>query len=439
MTKRKPIKTDLQCQHASTSKAQEDVPVHGSPGLALRLSDVGRKVWTLRYRRQADGKLRRLTLGQYPDLSLADAKERARLARNDVSTGADPAGAKQERRSADTVAGLAEQWLAAKERQGRRASYVKNNRWRIARIPETLAEMKAMDVKRVHLTSALDEVAKRGEAETNATQRLLSSIFRWAVSEGLIDTAPTIGLKFRFDDKPRTRFFTADETRAFWRGLGTITGADPASIVAIRLCLLTGQRPSEIVSLRRADLVLDGLQPQITIRAEHAKNAIEHVVPIGKRSITLLREVLSIAEVAEAARSKRMGEPIAHSQWLFPSPKDHRKPIEAHALTRIIDRARDKKTGLLFGINDAQLYDCKKTVATTLGDLGFADEQVSRLLNHISVAKGTVTGRHYNHSTHLAEKRRMVEAWTRHLEALIDPANAEHAPSGADTVVALRS
>ena len=141
------ITADKQCEHATTGgKRRVDIPVQGTPGLALRVTADGVKSWSLRYRRQSDHRLRRQTLGSYPDVKLADARERARKARNEVSDGNDPAGAKQARRAADTFQGLAEQWCAYKRRQGRADAYIRRNEERLRAMPDSFKAMKAQDV-----------------------------------------------------------------------------------------------------------------------------------------------------------------------------------------------------------------------------------------------------------------------------------------------------
>ncbi len=401
------ISTDKHCEHARIEPGsageyvQRDIPVDGSPGLALRVSSDGRKVWTFRFRRQSDGKQRRLALGPYPGVALKEARERARKAINGVSDGIDPAADKQARRAADTVAAVAGQWLAFKTRQGRRASYMKDCRQRITRIPDGLAEMKLQDVRRVDITAALGKVIERGESETNAMHRLLSSIFKWSVSEGFIDFDPSAGIKKRFSEKVRTRRFDTEEIRKFWTGVGSAKADEPTRI-AMKLCLVTGQRPNEIVSLRRGDIELDGLHPMLTVSGEAAKNHDAHTLPLPGMAIVLLRRAVELA---------------GGSEWVFPSPKGD-GPIKANALSKVIGRARDKAV-MLFGMPDAQLYDCKTTVASWLGDADFTNEQIGILLNHRTAKTKSVTGKAYNHSSYLPTKRRMIDMWTRHLEAVL--------------------
>ncbi|MBU22432.1 MAG: hypothetical protein CL476_04940 [Acidobacteria bacterium] len=80
------------------------------PGLALRVSMAGGKSWVLLYRHHR--RLRRWTIGRYPTLSLADARERAREGLRDAQHGQDPAEAKQNAYDADTFQELADRYIA---------------------------------------------------------------------------------------------------------------------------------------------------------------------------------------------------------------------------------------------------------------------------------------------------------------------------------------
>ncbi len=368
------------------------------------------------YRRHSDGKRQRLTLGRYPALKLKDARERARGVINAAHEGADPAGAKKERRAADTFHGLAEQWLAAKTRQGRAASYLKRNEFRLKALPKRFTEMKARDVTRAHVAGALDEVGKDGATtEVNRYHAFISGVFKWAVSEGFLEADPSHGLKKRFDEAPRERVLTEAEVHALWIGIGGARASAGAKI-AMRLCIALGQRPKEIAHTRRDALKLEGPTPTLTIPRTTTKNRIEHVVPLPRLAVDLIREALEISDRVAATRSE--SEKPEPSEWLFPAPGG-RAPIDPHSFAVILHRARDKKTKTLFGMKDVQLYDARKTLATFLGDAGYPSEFVGLLLNHMTAKAGTVTGRHYNHARYLTQKREMIELWARHLERLL--------------------
>jgi integrase len=404
----------LAANEKAVEKARNGEParyqIKGSPGLNLFVIGQGKAWWRLRFRPRPGAHQTLHTIGDARHISLRQAIDEAlRLMSAFKLKGIAPGQQQRERNAAMDVAQIAERWLAFKERGGRRPSYIADSRRRIKRLPKSLLVRKAMDVRRLDVTTALEIVADRGEAECNAAHRLISAIFKWAFSEGITESDPTAGVKKRFSDKARVRSFSDEELVAFWRGLQSAQ-LDEGTRIAMGLCLLTGQRPNEIVALRHRDLSLDGLHATMTVPGTQAKNHSEHVAPLTKTSVALFRRALDIA-----------GDDCS---CVFPSPvrknaQGERLPIDAHALTRAITRARDEKYGLLWGIADAQLYDCRKTVATWLGDAGYLNEAIGLLFNHKTARTSSVTGKHYTSSQYMKVKREMVAAWSAHLDNIL--------------------
>lgn len=400
-------------EHLKSGGSRLEVRDSKQPGLRIRKSARNARnahqsedelvVYRVVYKRRSDKRTRQVIIGKGSQVSLKEARQQAASIMGCVAKGEDPASGRAQWRASDTLDGLARQWIEFKRRQGRAASYIKRSEERLAILPESFRAKKACDVKRVDVTAALDTVAKRGaKTETNRQQALISAVFKWAVSEGLLDHDPSQGIKRRFDEEARERVFTDAELKKFWNGIAKATASQGAKI-AMRLCFVLGQRPKEIAHIRKDKLALDSLHPTMTIEKKTAKNHTEHAVPLSTVAIDLIREAVALAP---------------DSAWVFPSPKGD-GPIDPHAFAKIIHRERDPKTGTVFGIEDAQLYDAKKTIGTFLGDNGYADQFIGLLFNHLTAKSGTVTGKHYNHSRYMQQKREMIELWARHLETVL--------------------
>lgn len=421
----KAISNDKECLAKRPKGLQVDYPVAGAAGLSLRVTADGRKTWTLRYRRAADGKQRRFTLGTYPSLPLKDARHRARQVLNAVAVGKDPAGEKQDRRRGDTFEGLARQWIEFKRRQGRAESYLRRSELRLKNFPEWFRQLKFAEIERVNVTAALEEIAKRGaKTETNRYHALISAVLKWALSEGLLERDASAGVKRRFEEEPRERVLSDEETRRLWIGFGTIPATESARI-AMRLCLVLGQRPKEIATLRKDRLELNGPAPTATVQRKMAKNRVEHVVPLPPLAVALLREACDLHPESAFVFPNRDGMVLDRRQRGLSAPRFGRSegaredaPLDPNRFSKIVERAR-AKDGSLFGIADVRLYDSKKTVATFLGNAGYPDQFIGLLFNHLTAKAGTVTGKHYNHASYMKQKREMVELWGRHLEGVV--------------------
>src|ERR1700730_16551383 len=176
-------------------------------GFGLRVTASGIKSWIYLYR--VNGRPRRYTIGRYPDLSLADARLRAKTARNEVARGVDPSATKVQLRRAETFGELADQFIDdyAKPRkrpwqidQGDIASELA--RWR---------HVKAADIKRRDVIALLKAIADRpAPIKANRIQALVRKIYNWAIGRDLVETNPCTGIVPFGKENRRTRVLAND-------------------------------------------------------------------------------------------------------------------------------------------------------------------------------------------------------------------------------------
>jgi integrase len=379
-------------------------------GLELRVMLSGSKSWALRYRRKTDGRKRTISLGGYPAVTLNRARSLAREKHVEIEKGKDPAGDAWTHRTAPTFDNVASDWLAWKRQQGRSISYLKRSEERLAKnVFPIIGDMKACDVTKRHVSAVIERVAMRHvNYESNRVWALLRAILRWASGTGRIENNPSADIPRPFEEKARKRVLSDVEIKNVWKGIERGLG-DEASKIAMKICLVLGQRPKEIVRLAKNDLCLDAPLPTMTIIENEAKNADEHIVPLSGLAQELFREVLNLSP---------------DNPWVFPAPNGN-GPMTPHALTQIVSRTRRAGDGTLFGAKDARLYDFKRTVATGLGDLGFPDEMIGRLLNHRGAKSKSVTSKHYNHAIYVRERLEMLLAWETKLRVVLSPQRSD--------------
>ena len=218
----------------------------GYPGLALRVSYGGARSWIFFHRLL--GKLRRLSLGRFPAMSLVEAREAWRAARLAVSKGESPAHLRPT--TADSFAAVAEEWLKRDQGQNRSAAEVR----RVIEhdVIPVWGERLVAAISRRDALELIDGVADRG-ALTMA-RRLhahLHRLFRWAVGRGIIDANPMADLPKPGAAVKRDRVLTDRELAAVWKAaekLGWPFGP------AIRLLTITAARRDEIGSLRWSEI-----------------------------------------------------------------------------------------------------------------------------------------------------------------------------------------
>jgi integrase len=390
-----PIETDKHAQHVKADRRQQDFPVSGQPGLSLRVSADGTKVWTLRYR-NASSQQKRLTIGAYPSISLRDARARARQTIAAIDGGADPAREKQERREAGTFRDVAENWFRRVcEKENSPARQYDVRLMLDKDVLPAIGDAKIDDVSRREIERLVDAVADRGAAvRANRVLTLTRTIFRWAVRREECQADPTVAVD-KTGEEARDRVLSHAELRALWRALDTAP-MSPGVVAMVRLAAATAQRIGEVAAIRRADIVLGGSSPMWTVPAGIAKNRREHRVPLSELAVSLLQQAGG----------------LAGGEWLFPSPTSD-GAVDAHAATRAVSRMRGK--GVL-GIENFRVHDLRRTAATNMGDMGFDDFTIGLVLNHTAAG---ITRRVYNRAGYDAPKRAALEAWGRKLSEVV--------------------
>ena len=227
----------------------------GFPGLALRLSYGGGRSWVFFYR--AHGKQRRLTLGTYPALSLAEARDKWREARAAVDRGDDPAAAKAEakRREPDTVQSVGEAFIT-KYATPRNRTADEVARMFAMHLYPALGHRPIETVTRRDILDLLDGIeARTSGARANRVLANVRRLFSWAVERGIIEVSPAANVKAPGQETARDRVLTDDELRAFLRACERM--GEPFGAI-FRLLLLSGQRREEVAAMPWAELDLTG-------------------------------------------------------------------------------------------------------------------------------------------------------------------------------------
>ena len=252
--------TELGISSLSTEKAQEEFydsafELGGSFG--VRVSAGGKKVFFYIY--SLAGRRRRMTLGTFPILSLSDARAKAAEVARLVETGRDPA------RDGNGVSGrlteLIDQFLTHRSV----ATLAPKTRLEYARILHREIRPRWGDrmvesITAREVNGLLLEVAEERNSPVMAARirALLSKLFNFGIKRGVLEANPVSETHTTAISSKKHRQLSLDELREIWRA----AAEEPPTIRAIfRLLLLTGQRPSEVLSMRWGDLTLDEWMP----------------------------------------------------------------------------------------------------------------------------------------------------------------------------------
>ena len=370
-------------------------------GFGLRTSIAGRKTWTLLYRYQ--GRLRRLTLGTFPPISLADARGLARSALAEVQRGKDPAATKQQDRAADSFGELAERYLREHAEPKKRASSVYEDRKLLKReLLPAWGARKAQDIARRDVIALVDRIAtKPAPIAANRALSLASKIFNFGVSKELISINPAWRVPKPGKEHSVTRTLNDDEIRAVWKVLEREAHGN-----LFKLLLLLGQRRSETSGMRWSEV--DFENGWWTIPATRTKNGLEHRVPLGKTAVALLRSV----------RVQDRGS------FVFPGLRCENPVVNlAKPLSRIIKGAEVLLNLGSVAPNTRELrftiHDLRRTAATGMASVGISPTIIARILNHSGAMSPSRVTLVYDRYSYDKEKRDALNQWESRLLQLV--------------------
>jgi len=363
-------------------------------GFGIRVTPNGTKAWVFVYHHA--GRSRRMTLGTYPSMTVAQAHLAHGEALADLEQGIDPGAAvvRQHRadRAAPTIGDLAaeylERWAKPRKRSWKEDERILNKDvlplWRWS---------KAKEITRSDVIALLDRIVDRGAPiGANRTLAVVRRMFNFALSRDLVSANPCAQVSPPGKENQRDRVLSPDELRVFWRGLDD-AAMSPASRIALKLMLVTAQRKGEVISVRWEDIDMAG--GWWTIPAERSKNGLPHRVPLSRQATSLLADA-----------HKLVGE--EKSPWVFPSPKKGHIGSTAldHALRRSI-----KDVGLV----DFTPHDLRRTAASYMTSIGISRLVLAKLLNHVEREVTAVYDRH----SYDPDKRDAAMRWERQLRLLL--------------------
>lgn len=333
-------------------------------GFGFCITRAGARAFVLRYR--IDNRERRLTIGSYPDWSVTAAREEAKAVKRQVDIGRDPLKERDERRSAPTVADLAQRYLDEHARFKADHAY-RDQRTMFSRLVlPRIGTMKVAEVKHADIDRLHREISKRTRIQANRVAQVLRKMFNLAIRWEYRTDNPVTGLVFNAE-VPRNRYLSPEEIRRLTSVLADHPNRRCADV--IRLLLLTGARRGEAINATWDQFDLEnGIW---TKPSSHTKQRREHRVPLSQAVVALLQGIKA--------------EQTHFCRYVFPGDTPD------HPLTEIKgfwDRVRAKA-----GIPDVHIHDLRHTYASILVSSGLSLPIIGALLGHTQ----TQTTARYSH------------------------------------------
>lgn len=363
----------------------------------LEITPAGGRLWRQKYR--FAGKEKRLAHGTYPEVSLADARERREMARKLLAAGVDPG----EHRKAEKAAGteragnsfevIAREWLTKRDWV---ASYkTKIAAWLDNGVFPYIGGRPVAELTAPQFLSVARRIESRGAIES--AHRILQNcgqVMRYAIVTGRAERNPVADLKGALAQPPERHHAAITDLEALGGLLRAIDGYSGGMVTrqALKLAPLTFVRPGELRSAVWSEFDLDAAEWNIP--AKRMKTRQPHLVPLSTQAVTILEDLKDLT---------------GNRQHVFSGLRDPKRPMSENTINAALRRMgfdKDTMTG----------HGFRATARTVLDEtLGFRPDFIEHQLAH---TVKDPNGRAYNRTAHLAERKKMMQAWADYLDNL---------------------
>ncbi|MCA8304192.1 integrase arm-type DNA-binding domain-containing protein [Burkholderia seminalis] len=381
-------------------------------GLFVRVSAAGTKTWCYGY--SFADKRKEVTFGQYPEVSIKEARDRHFAARQQIAQGIDPTAAKREEKEAVRLAAeadenvfkvFAERWIGDMLSDAS-ADYRSKVRQRLANHAYPYIGKKRLEAIKPRDILPIVEKLRNAPAMSEKVRGLIKSIFDHAIRKLIVETNPAEAMKGLVKLPAPTHHAHLDEAGLgeFWRALAkdNVAGVDPSTVACTRFIALTLCRKSEALAARWSEIDMD--EGTWTITAERMKMRREHRVYLPRQAMAIL---------------KAQHELTGGKEFVFGAiGRTNDAPLTSTPVINLFKR--------LEGVpKDFTPHGLRATGATILREHGFRRDVVELLLAHVETGVAAIYHRH-----ELADERR---------EALQHYADTIDSLAAGGKVVGLRS
>ncbi|MBP3835995.1 MAG: tyrosine-type recombinase/integrase [Pyramidobacter sp.] len=383
-------------------------------GLYLRVYPTGTRTWVFRYR-DGNSHDRKEKLGEYPEMTLAQAREACAQMRQRVINGLPV------REVTWTFADVAQKWhehrLAGKELSERHLSTVQQ-RLKTYILPK-IGKRQIEELKRVELVQLVQSIAARGKIETaNRTAGIISQVFAYAEDCGIVESGHGIvaaTLSRALPTAHPQHFATTDDPAkigALMRAIERYSGSRTSGL-ALRFVAYTMTRSGEVRRARWKEI--DVANAMWTIPAEHMKRRRIHKVPLSRQAMAILEQARPLTYNGPDSLIFRRDD----SQSLGRA-NTHGGEFSDYALLRPLYQAHEKSGGTIPKIT---VHGFRSMASTILNSLHWDKEIIEMQLSHMDADRVRAV---YNHSEYLEERRELLQFWADWLDARRD----EEKPTG---------
>ena len=366
-------------------------------GLFLLVTPTGGKLWRLKYRFGGTEKL--LSLGIYPQISLAEIRQKRDQALAMIANQIDPGNIKKAQKAAateetDTFEVIAREWYSKFS-----PSWAASHSNKIIRRLELyvfpwLGNRPIKSITAPDLLTVLRRIEAKGTLETaHRTQQNCSQIFRYAVATGRAERDPSGDLRGAIPPASGKHMATITDPKVIAGLLNSIDGYKGSIVTrcALQLAPLVFVRPGELRHAEWSEINFESAEWRIP--AEKMKAGVLHIVPLSMQTQKVLREIQPLTGTG---------------RYVFPSPRTQSRPMSDNAILSALRRmgyAKDEMSG----------HGFRSMASTLLNEQGWNRDAIERQLAH---AERNSVRAAYNYAEFMPERKKMMQSWADYLDGI---------------------
>lgn len=366
-------------------------------GLFLLVTPSGGKLWNFKYR--FNGKEKKLSLGSYPEISLAEARQRREEARTLVANEVDPGEIKKAQQAAESAQADTFEVIAREWHSRFAPTWAKSHAGKIIRRFELyvfpwIGTKEITSISAKEMLEVLRRVEEKGIIETaHRIQQSCGRVFRYAIATGRAERDPTGDLRGALPPANTKHMASIIDPREIGGLLRAIDGYNGSIVTrcALQLAPLVFVRPGELRHAEWTEIDFDANEWRIP--AEKMKSKFQHIVPLSKQSVKVLREIMPLT---------------GKGRYVFPSPRTGNRPMSDNAVLAALRRMGYEK-------DEMSGHGFRSMASTLLNEQGWNRDAIERQLAHTE--KNSVRAS-YNFAEYLPERRKMMQSWADYLDSL---------------------
>ena len=359
----------------------------------------GTKCWRFKYR--FEGKEKVLALGTYPEVSLAEARQKRDEARQLLTNNVDPGKFKQQsKRSGNALAENSFEYIAREWHTKNSVKWSARHAERIMRrievnILPSLGKKQITQISAAELLAVLRKIESRGAIDiTHRLHQNCSQIFRYAIATARAERDPAHDLRGAFTPLKNRHHASLTDPKAVGELMRAIEGYSGYLLTkyALQLSPLVFVRPGELRHAEWAEF--NFAEAEWRIPASKMKMKITHIVPLSEQAISILKDAQKLT---------------GSGKYVFPSSLSPNRPMSENTVNAALRR-------LGFTRDEMTAHGFRSTASTLLNELGWNGDAIERQLAH---AESNNIRAAYNYAEYLPKRRKMMQFWSDYLQSLM--------------------